>query len=265
MDGKRDHGMGHSEDDLRTVLSEHGRAHPVREVSHEDVARLGRRMRLRRRIAGAVVTGTCVALAAAALPLAAGRTGSSPADPLAGPNALAGSATSEPKLPPALDSSLPIPRGRFPLVHSETHSVMGKRVRVTYTPQSVYTMQVVRCADPRAWVVTRETGKNGGTAGSFGRCGNEGAAQYDDQSAGPGWVGRPQTIEVWVFPSDAPIVEPRAGNTAGSCGRPDPERPRTPVCMDDLLDGDQGLERFAAQVGTRPGEWAVGIYDKAVP
>ncbi|MFI7611072.1 hypothetical protein ACIBP6_07615 [Nonomuraea terrae] len=76
------------------------------------------------------------------------------------------------------------------------------------------------------------------------RCGR-GRAQHDWQSAGPGWLGKPQNLEIGIFPS-----EPLGQKIEDGGGIYD---------METIVTTP---ERLAEVVNQRPSEWTIGVYDK---
>ncbi|RKS79046.1 hypothetical protein BZB76_0485 [Actinomadura pelletieri DSM 43383] len=122
----------------------------------------------------------------------------------------------------------------LPLAESRYESQLGRKVTISFTPLSHNTMSNVRCADPRAWVLVRTDSP--GMPTSVGRCGSgDHLAQFDADSAGDIWVGRPHTWQVWVLPADTKVTKDL-----------DPNR----------------IDKVAAEAGVEPGAWAVGIYDE---
>ncbi len=258
----------YTENDLRAVFAEHSGAGPVRPPRLEEIMRRGRRMRLRRRVAaGAALAGAAVAAVGVVDAILPKLNANAPASVMGSSARMVTGA----ELPETVSGS----GGKLSLIHSETHRTMGKRVTVTFRPTSVTTGYSIRCADPKVWVLVRSVD---GMETDFGRCGvrtGEGLdSQHDEKSVAPGWLQRPQTLEIWVFPSDAPIAE----GPWKSDGTPNPD-----VSMDRPYDGcktanrkkgtcdgkfvqdgiEKRPERVAAKVGSRTGApWSVGIYDK---
>jgi hypothetical protein len=87
---------------------------------------------------------------------------------------------------------------------------------------------------------------------------------HDQLSAPTDWLKKPQSLQIWVFPADAPIRE--VAKAVTDC-KPTPKSKST-ECDDDestaswALRRPEVLERLSAEVGERPGNWAVGVYDR---
>jgi hypothetical protein len=134
------------------------------------------------------------------------------------------------------------PKGAFPLVHAERHTALGKGVRIVYRPKSGYSMDLIRCTDPKAWVVVRHERAGGA---KIDRCdGHPGlggsVSQSGKGSTTPDWTKRPQAMTVWVFPPET---------ASGFEG------------VEGVLRGDKPP---VIKAGTRPIAWAVGIYDRKI-
>ena len=176
----------------------------------------------------------------------------------------AGSARVEPelKIPEEFKVVLGATRFDLSLIHSEQFGTRGGTRTVTYTPTSYFTGYKVVCDDPRAWVVTKQRLKGGEMGGGAARCGSSQAGHHDERSAPDGWLERPQSLQVWVFPADAPVREMAQAADI-----------RCPSFVESREECDERaalvalrragvLERLSAEVGERPGRWAVGIYDR---
>ncbi|MFG1684079.1 hypothetical protein ACGFNP_28180 [Nonomuraea sp. NPDC049269] len=236
----------YTEDDLRMVFAEHSARDDGRAPLVSEIRRRGARTRLRRR----VTTGAALAGAAAAVVAFAGVMVPSLGAPIAGSTAHVLTATG---LPPTVTS----PQGPLSLLFGQTYRAVGERVRVTFQPTSVYTGFAIKCADPKVWLLVRDAKA---TWSTFGRCGVRGSGldiQNDEKSVTPDWLWAQQTLEIWVFPADTPIMGSPSCTLAdrreGRCDRPwDREAvPKMP-------------ERLAAELGPQKGStWTLGIYDKA--
>ncbi|MEU1390796.1 MULTISPECIES: hypothetical protein [unclassified Nonomuraea] len=248
--------MRHTESNLRTLLDTYAHDATGREpVPHLDaIRRRGRRMRRARRSLNIGVLA--VATAAAVM--------------LTGPDQADQAAVAQPpssariQTPPEPPETYPVVLGaeRFtlPLIHSQRFGTTGVRQTVTFAPTSVSTGYKVVCADPRAWVVVSVPLKGGESGGTSGRCGTGVGGHHDRLSAPTKWLKGRQTIQIWVFPSDAPVV--KVVEELGRC------RPfQKGATCDERAAGvslprPDVLERLSAEVGERPGEWAVGVYDR---
>ncbi|MED7923877.1 hypothetical protein SMD20_06525 [Nonomuraea sp. LP-02] len=247
--------MSHTESDLRALLDERGH-HPAGgepAASLDAIVRRGRRIRRGRR---ALAAGGALAAAvtlAFALPVI--RQEAPPVSMTARQPADTARMDRAPEPPASYQVVLFTERFELPLIHAERFSTVGVPRTVTFSPASVYTGYKVVCADPRAWVVTFIDTKGGEPGGTSGRCGKGGGGHHDGLSAPSGWLKRPQSLETWVFPADAPIrkvMESIAGCDRTGCDETDQAR---------ALRDPEVRDRLAAEVGEQPGAWAVGVYD----
>lgn len=242
--------MAYSEDELRAVLTDN--CVRFSEIGYGEVVRRGRRIRRRRWAAGLAATASVVLLASL-VPGLVTWGGAADTGPVVRPRP-----AGEGLLPPTIKGIAPeSPPGPIPLIHSEEHQTGGKRETVTYIPKSNFTNTLVRCADPDAWVITREqTPANGGeTTGSVGRCTADGTGSGANMSStGPNWIGKKQTLWIWVFPADTDLEGL------------DPENriKRAQEGKSTKVDFAKTIRRIVKRAGTRTGPWAVGIYDKPV-
>ncbi|MDR8410446.1 hypothetical protein MTP10_17090 [Nonomuraea sp. 3-1Str] len=257
--------MRHTESDLRDFLAEHARHRTGGEPSPQldAIVRRGRRMRRTRRAATAV-TATALAVTAAGLVngLVAGPPRAQHAAVAQRPVDMAQVKTG-PELPGEFHVVLGAEEYDLPLLHSERFATTGVGRTVTFAPTSFSTGYKVVCDDPRAWVVTVLPLKGGETGGTAGRCTGRGGGHHDELSAPSGWLKGPQSLQVWVFPADAPVRE--AAKALTDC-RPAPES-RSKGCDDESVQARALMrprvrERLSALVGERPGRWAVGVYDR---
>ncbi|MDP4507554.1 hypothetical protein [Nonomuraea turcica] len=237
----------YTEDDLRTAFNERSRREHGLPPDVTEITRLGGRARRRRR------TATAAALAAGALTVGVAILpvlyGNAP-----GPTSSA-QVTSGLELPQTLEG---LHRRQVSLIQEETHQSLAKGELVTFKPTSVNTGFSIRCADPQAWVLVRSV-HDPGQWTDFGRCGerkgNSLDSQNDAQSVPPGWLERPQSMEIWVFPADAPI-----GSSAGC----DIEARKKGACNAPFDHETLILapELLANQLGPREGApWWIGVYD----
>ncbi|MEV7806343.1 hypothetical protein AB0O28_25690 [Microbispora sp. NPDC088329] len=248
--------MRHTESDLRTLLDEHGRERAGREpvAPLDAIVRRGRRMRRTRR---AVTAGAAVTFAVAAVALGNGLlTG----PPRADRTTVAAQPTdsAQPAHWPKLPDSLPVVLGaeKFDLrpIYAGRFEKVGAGQTLTFTPTSYSTGVKVACADPRAWVVVEMPLKGGETGGTTGRCGDAVGGHHDRKSAPSGWLKRPQSIRIWVFPGDAPIRQVACRETPDTCDESAQGR---------ALRRPEVRDRLSAMIGERPGRWVAGIYDRA--
>lgn len=253
--------MRHTESDLRRLLTER----IERQAGHEPPARLEaivRRGRHTRRARRTVTAGTAILTVAAAgwayglLPGPLRPDGTTVAQhPADSARIEAG-----PELPEKFPVELGGKRFDLTLLHSQRFGTMGAARTVTFTPTSHYTGHRVVCDDPRSWVVTRTRLKGGESGGAAGRCMEWLGGHHDQLSAPSGWLERPQSLRVWVFPADAPIWEVKKDIT-GCRPSAEPEGCDESALTHALMDA-KVRERLSALVGERPGGWAVGIYDR---
>ncbi|MEV0197511.1 hypothetical protein [Nonomuraea sp. NPDC050691] len=258
--------MRHTESDLRELLNEHGHERAGREPSaHLDaIVRRGRRMRRTRR---AVTAGTALACAAVA---AVGVTGLLPA----GPHRAEGTAVARRPVDsaqvtpgPELDDTMRVVLGTkkfdLHLIHSQRFETVGGVQKVTFTPTSVYTGEKVICEDPRAWVVVEHRGRGGEPTGGTGRCGDGVGGHGDELSVPSGWLKRPQYLQVWVFPADAPVRE--VAEAVNGCRPAVKGEDCDETAQSVALMNPEVRRRLSAIVGGRPGRWAIGVYDRPAP
>ncbi|GGP17486.1 hypothetical protein LDL08_43060 [Nonomuraea glycinis] len=254
--------MRSTENDLRQLLNEHAQEKSAGEPpAHLDaIVRRGRRIGRTRR---AVAAGATVAVVVTAAGLMNGLLiGSPSADVATLAQSPADSAQVEPgpKLPEKFSVVLGAERFDLPLIHSQRFETMGVARTVTFSPTSFSTGQKVVCDDPQAWVVTAQRLKSGELGGSAGRCESSVSSHHDRLSAPSDWLKRPQSLQVWVFPADAPVRQ--VAEVVTGC-------PQTPVskgcdesAQSQALMRPEVRERLSAEVGERPGRWAVGVYDR---
>ncbi|GAA1768790.1 hypothetical protein [Nonomuraea bangladeshensis] len=250
--------MRHTESDLRALLDERGH-HPAGgepSVSLDAIVRRGRRIHRGRRVRRVLGAGGALAAAVTlvfTLPVI--RQEAPPASMTAGPPADMAEVVRAPELPATYQVKLGAKEFAMPRIHAEQFSTVGVHRTVTFTPVSRSTGFTVVCADPRAWVVTITDTRSGEPSGTSGRCGKGGGPHHDELSAPADWLKRPQTLEVWVFPSDAPIskvMKSTVGCEPRGCDEDD---------QAGALSRPEVLERLSAEVGEQPGGWAVGVYD----
>ncbi|MFB4270384.1 hypothetical protein [Nonomuraea sp. GTA35] len=247
--------MNHTENDLRELLTRRAGEPEGGPARLDTVIRRGRRIRRTRRAltAGAAALAvTAVALSGVQLPPGGAPVAQQPVD----------SASVEPpgpEIPEKFEVRLGAERFDMPLIHSERFETMGAR-SVTYVPTSTSTGYKVLCDDPRAWVITTQPLKGGELGGSSGRCGTSFGGHHDELSAPEGWLQRPQKLDVWIFPSDAPVrkvAEEINGCPPVGKGTDCDESAQTRALRDPKV-----RERLQAEVGDRSGRWAVAIYDR---
>ncbi|NUW30762.1 hypothetical protein HTZ77_04900 [Nonomuraea sp. SMC257] len=258
--------MSYNESDLRELLNEHGHGRAGREPSArlDAIVRRGRRIRRTRR---AVTAGTALAFAAVA---AAGLTGLLPAGAQRGEGAAVAQqpvdsarVTPGPELDDTMKVALGAKKFDLHLIHSQRFETVGGMQKVTFTPTSVYTGDKVVCDDPRAWVVIQYRGNGPEPIGSRGRCEGSIGGHNDELSVPSDWLKRPQSMQIWVFPGDAPVRE--VAEAVNGC------RPRMKgkdcdeVAQSVALGNPEVRRRLSALVGEQPSRWAVGIYDRPAP
>ncbi|SEL43825.1 hypothetical protein [Nonomuraea pusilla] len=250
--------MRHTESDLRALLTEHSQERAGREPSAHlgAIVRRGRRMRRTRQ---AVTAGAAAVLAVAAVGVGNDLlTGAPRADRAAAAQPPTHSAQVEPgpKLPDSLPVRLGAEKSDLSLIHSQRFETMGVARTVSFTPTSSSTGFKVVCDDPRAWVVTVLRLRGGESGGGTARCGESAGAHHDRLSAPSDWLKRPQSVQVWVFPPDAPVQEVAKGATG--C----PKKAKQCDETARLLWRPEVRERLSAKLGELPGRWAVGVYDR---
>ncbi|TDD22580.1 hypothetical protein [Nonomuraea diastatica] len=239
---------GFTEDDLRAVFAENS----VREVGSpprvSEIRRRGTRAR-RRVMAGAAVAALAGATATAV--------------PLTGAM-VAWSGEAATGVPARFQAGVELPRtlesryGPVSLIFGQTYQSVGEKVRITFRPTSGHTGVALRCADPEAWVLVRDTRGTWDDLAPCVRLGQGLQVQYDERSVTPDWLRAPQSLEVWVFPADAPIGSPTQADRCALADR------RAGTC-DGQWDREAITampERLAAETGPRRGLWSIGVYDQ---
>ncbi|MGC5009168.1 hypothetical protein ACLQ2R_00230 [Streptosporangium sp. DT93] len=148
----------------------------------------------------------------------------------------------------------------LPLVHSQRFETEGVTWTVTFTPSSFFTGYKVVCDDPQAWVVISHQLKSGEPGGTAGRCSGSMGGHHDRLSAPSDWLKRPQSLQVWVFPADAPVRE--VAEAVTGCRSIRKSTGCDEMAQSRALAHPKVRERLLAEIGERPGGWAVGIYDR---
>jgi hypothetical protein len=253
--------MSPTENDLRVLLTERaeGRDVPVR---LDEIVRRGRGVRRRRGAAGTVLAGAAVAaVVAVVIPFASTVSPATPGPDVAQP-ANSARIESGPELPEKFEVRLGALIKTLSLIHSERFETTGSARTITFTPTGVYTGYKVVCTDPMLWVLTSTSLKSGENGGSLARCGEIVGTHHDEKSAPEDWLTDTQSMKVWVFPADAPIMDEPASGMRGECA------PEVITCGGryttyGLFQGD-GADRLAAEMGERLAPWAVGVYDDPV-
>ncbi|MEV4059776.1 hypothetical protein [Nonomuraea dietziae] len=254
--------MKHTESDLRRLLTVRVQERAGREPSADldAIVRRGHRIRRTRR---AVTAGVAAAFAVTAVGLVNGA--------LAGPPGPGETSAAQrpvdsaqvepgPKLPETMPVVLGAVRFDLSLIDSQRFQTMGVARTVTFTPTSFSTGYKLVCDDPQAWVVIRSKLKGGEMGGSSGRCGESVGGHHDRLSAPSGWLKRPQSLQVWVFPADAPVRE--VAEAVTGCRPPGKSKGCDERAQSLELMNPRVRERLLAKVGEVPGRWAVGIYDR---
>ncbi|MFC4117368.1 hypothetical protein [Nonomuraea zeae] len=144
-------------------------------------------------------------------------------------------ASAAPSLPPEDTRAVP----PAPLIASRSSATMPAGKTVKFRPLSFFTSYTIVCTDPKAWVIIR---REGGAGGGARRCGQKGASSHSSkESVSSGWLERTQQIEVWVLPADT-----------------DSKYLQIP-----LRRQPGALKKLVEETRSRPGAWAVGVYDRA--
>ncbi|MDP9847004.1 hypothetical protein [Streptosporangium lutulentum] len=253
--------MRHTEGDLRKLLTEQGRERAHGPSVHLDaIVKRGHRTR---RIRRAVTAGAAVAFAVIAVGPVSGL--------LTGPSGVVETMVAQrpvdsarvdpgPKLPETFPVVLGANKFDLSLIHSQRFETEGVARTVTFTPSSFFTGYKVVCDDPRAWVVISHQLKGGESGGAIGRCDGSVGGHHDRLSAPSNWLKRPQSLQVWVFPADAPVRE--VAKAVTGCKPILESKGCDERAQSSALGSPEVRERLTAEVGEQPGEWAVGIYDR---
>lgn len=255
--------MSSTENDLRTLLEERGAGGGGGTAQLEAILARGREIRRRRAVAtvAAIVTAGALAVAVVAPSLSAGDRGEAPivavaADP-----------------PPVPGKDLPatvkdVLNKEVRLLQTYRGKTLGSRRIVKFTPTSTFTGFRVVCEDPRAMVVTM-SGMGRYRSGSAGECGKDLpglSIQKNERSLLADWTSNQQSMTIWVLPPAPPISREAMQNL--KC--PEKETEKTGMCGGQYVTGalvnprtaERVIERVAAKVGTKPGRWAIGVYDR---
>ncbi|WP_043628651.1 hypothetical protein [Nonomuraea candida] len=243
--------MRHEESDLRELLTVRAEAGQP-SVSLDAIVRRGRRIRRKRR---ALASGVAAAVAAVVLVNGLPRT---EGPPVAAEPPDSAVVDQGPELPATFPVRLGGTRVDLTLAHPFRFDTVGATWTVIFEPTSHWTSYRVVCDDPRAWVVTSQRLKGGETGGTAARCDGLLGGHHDKLSTPSDWLRRPQSIRVWVFPADAPVREVAQEVT----GCPSPAGECDESAQEQALMNADVRERLLARVGERPGNWAIGIYDR---
>ncbi|WP_031164908.1 hypothetical protein [Streptosporangium roseum] len=264
--------MTHTEHDLKELLTERSEGGSGGAARLEEILRRGRAVRRRRRAAGTALAACAVAIGVVSSSLLGGGDARHTVAVDVAPTV--SRAPERPEPGTYLPASLKDMWGRkMSLIQAHRAETTGAPYTLTFTPTSRFTGFRVTCADPKSWVVVTIKTKHepSGTVGDScpsdvpplkGDELNRMGPQHDEKSAPADWTRKEQTVTVWVLPSDAPVIsmsdmvrkgcEP-AGRKIRKC---DGKYPLTA-----LLD-PKIVKRLTAEMGTRPGRWAVGVYDQ---
>ncbi|MEV6039000.1 hypothetical protein AB0L65_48200 [Nonomuraea sp. NPDC052116] len=256
--------MTHSEGDLRALLDRRAAAdeNAERAPDLDAIVRRGRRIRRGRGLLATTAVMGIAAAAVAAVPWLTG--GTVPVNTVPADSANVKPGGDRVEVPRVFEARYGKKVVRIPLLREEHFIAAGKGETLTFTPAAPEMALKVICRDPGAWVVTAIWAEGEKPAGAVVRCGPDGAMQHEEATEGQKWVGSPQHLRIWVFPADAPIVQPPRGSRPGEyCRTADPEVKCEKYSHIDILK--EGMaDKLAAQVGESPMAWSVGIYEKPV-
>lgn len=159
------------------------------------------------------------------------------------------------------------------LIEAYRSETTGAPYRLTFQPTSRFTGIRVACADPKWWVVI-VSGEGARRSSSVtdscpsdvrpSRRDDAGLSSRHDETSTPAdWTRKEQTVTVWVLPSDAPVISASDAARKGCReGGREIRKCHGKYTMSALLD-PKVMARLTAELGTRPGRWAVGVYDRA--
>ncbi|WP_406319079.1 hypothetical protein OHA77_17335 [Streptosporangium sp. NBC_01639] len=269
--------MTHTEHDLRELLTERSGGGSGGAARLEEILRRGRAVRRRRRAVRAVLAVGAVAVAVT-VPSSLLRGGDGQLTTAVAAEPTAPAVSRAPDLPrPGKDLPASVNdalREKMSLIEAYRSETTGAPYRLTFQPTSRFTGIRVACADPRSWVVFIRGEGAGRSSSVTDSCPSDVrpsrrddsdrlSAKYDESSTPADWTQKEQTITVWVLPSDAPVISMSdmsrkgcevPGSKSGKCDGK--------YSMRALVD-PKVVDRLTAELGTRPGRWAVGVYDRA--
>ncbi|MET8382823.1 hypothetical protein ABZV14_07445 [Streptosporangium canum] len=265
--------MTHTEHDLRELLAARSEGGSGGAARLEEILRRGRAVRRRRRaVRTALAVGVVAIAVTVPLSLLGSGNGQFTTAVAAEPTASTGSrAPDTPR--PGKDLPASAKAGqKMSLIEAHRSETIGAPYRLTFQPTSRFTGIRVVCADPKSWVVII-SGEGARRSSSVGdsclsdvrpsRPDDRLSSMYDETSTPADWTRKEQTVTVWVLPSDAPVI-----NASDAARRGCEEGGRKirkchgKYTMSALLD-PKVMARLTAELGTRPGRWAVGVYDRA--
>ncbi|MEV0422830.1 hypothetical protein [Streptosporangium canum] len=264
--------MTHTEHDLRELLAARSEGGSGGAARLEEILRRGRAVRRRRRAVSAALAVGAVAIGVTVPSFLLG----------GGGERLATVVAAEPTVFRAPD--LPKPGKDLPasaedvlgektsLIEAYRSETTGAPYRLTFRPTSRYTGIRVACADPKSWVVVIH-GEGAGRSSSVtdiclsdvrsSRRDDRLSTMFDETSTPADWTRKEQTVTVWVLPSDAPVINASDAARKGcEAGGRKIRKCHGKYTMSALLDPEV-MARLTTELGTRPGRWAVGVYDRA--
>ncbi|MFF5211220.1 hypothetical protein [Streptosporangium sp. NPDC000396] len=260
--------MIHTEHDLRELLAERSTDGSGGAAQLESIIAKGRRIRRRRM--GALMAAAVAAVAAVVpVVMALSPGGKSPSVAVAAePTALLPT-TPLPAATPESGKDLPASlKGmgkRLKLIQAYRSETMGLGYTVKFKPTSRFTGYRVTCDDPKAWVLMTYRRARYAETKSITTCGRLPGltSQSSEESTPANWTQKEQSIVIRVLPSDAPIIDISESQRKGCevFGKKKKHMCDGKYIVTALLD-PKVADRLAAKIGTKPGRWAVGVYDQ---
>ncbi|GAA4231563.1 hypothetical protein FHR32_003513 [Streptosporangium album] len=269
--------MTHTEHDLRELLAERSEGGSGGAAHLEEILRRGRAVRRRRRAVRTALAVGAVAVAVT-VPLSLLGSGGGRFTTTVAAEPTAPTVSRAPDLPrPGKDLPASVkvaPGQKMSLIEAYRSETTGAPYRLTFQPTSHYTGIRVACADPKSWVVIISGEGARRSSSVVDSCPSDVrpsrrddsdrlAAQHNERSTPADWTRKEQTVTVWVLPSDAPVISMSDMSRKG-CEVPGSKSSKCDgkYSMRALTD-PKVVDRLTAELGTRPGRWAVGVYDRA--
>ncbi|MEV4250705.1 hypothetical protein AB0J63_45835 [Streptosporangium canum] len=269
--------MTHTEHDLRELLAARSEGGSGGAARLEEILRRGRAVQRRRRAVRMALAVGAVAVAVAVPSSLLGSGGGQFTTAVAA-EPTAPAVSRAPDLPrPGKDLPASVNDGsgrKMSLIEAYRSETTGAPYRLTFQPTSRFTGIRVACADPKSWVVIISGEGARRSSSVVDSCPSDVrpsrrddsdrlSTKYDETSTPADWTLKEQPVTVWVLPSDAPVINASdAARKKCKEGGKEIRKCHGKYTMSALMD-PKVMARLSAELGTRPGRWAVGVYDRA--